>query len=234
MDYLLRDSYHVGVQYGGFDLNRIMSTIRAIPGAGDHPPRLGIAEGGVHAAEALVLARYFMFTQVYFHKTRVAYDVHLRGTLKELLPQGHFPAPVGDQLRQFLNWDDWKVLGMLSDGKGGEHGERLRAREHYRRVYHSPEVPTERDFEWLREVKETLGDRLVAEESASKSWYKTGVPDIPVVSDIDQKTVQPLSEHSNVVANLRGNNQVFLYVRPEDFSSSKSAVEEVMAHGRSA
>lgn len=32
MDYLLRDSYHVGVQYGQFDLNRLIQTIEAISG----------------------------------------------------------------------------------------------------------------------------------------------------------------------------------------------------------
>ena len=78
MDYLLRDSYHAGVQYGRFDLRRVISTMKAVPDPEGGAPRLGISEGGFHSAEALVLARYFMFTQVYFHKTRVACDVHLR------------------------------------------------------------------------------------------------------------------------------------------------------------
>jgi HD superfamily phosphohydrolase len=234
MDYLLRDSYHAGVHYGRFDLNRVISTMCAIPGADDHPPRLGITEGGAHAAEALVLARYFMFTQVYFHKTRVAYDVHLRRALKEVLPGGHFPSPLDEHLRHFLEWDDWKLLGLLSNGKGGEHGQRLACRNHYRRIFYSPEVSTESDFEVLQKAKNNLGKQLVAEEFASKSWYKTGTPDIPVLSDIGAKRVKPLSSHSNVVANLRANNQVFLYVRPEDVSSSKKVVEEVMTNVRSA
>jgi len=234
MDYLLRDSYHAGVQYGRFDLHRLISTIRAIPGAEGHPPRLGIIEGGVHAAEALVLARYFMFTQVYFHKTRVAYDVHLRGAMKELLPNGHFPRPIDGELAQFLLWDDWKVLGLLSDGKGGEHGSRIATRNHYRRIFHTPEVSVEKDLDQLQTVREKLGKLLVAEEPASKSWYKTGMPDIPVVNDIDEKTVRPLSEHSNVVANLKANNQVFLYTKPEDVPKAKKIVGEVMEHARSA
>src|SRR6476646_7128927 len=77
-----------GVQYGRFDLQRVISTMQGIPGRDSGAPRLGISEGGFHSAEALVLARYFMFTQVYFHKTRVACDVHLRGTLKELFLGG--------------------------------------------------------------------------------------------------------------------------------------------------
>lgn len=64
MDYLLRDSHHLGVQYGRFDLHRLINTIRAIP-MGEGSPRLGITKGGLHAAEALVIARYFMFTSAW-------------------------------------------------------------------------------------------------------------------------------------------------------------------------
>jgi HD superfamily phosphohydrolase len=232
MDYLLRDSYHAGVQYGKFDLRRLVATIKAIPRP-DSAPRLGVTEGGVHAAEALLLARYFMFTQVYFHKTRVAYDIHLRGAMKELLPGGLFPRPNDRELREYLAWDDWKVLGLLSEGKGGDHGATLRTRNHYRQVFHTPEVSTSRDLEQLGKVKEKLGKLLVAEEPASKSWYKTGTPDIPVISDIDEKTVNPLSQHSNVVANLRANNQVFLYVKPGDVNKCRKIVGEVMDNARS-
>ena len=173
-----------------------------------------------------------MFTQVYFHKTRVAFDVHLRGALRELLPDGRFPRPTGQELDQFLAWDDWKVLGLLSGGQGGEHGMRLKTRDHYRRIFHTPEVSSEKDLELLEKVKERLGKLLAATEPASKSWYKTGTPDIPVVNDIDEKTVSPLSEKSNVVANLRANNQVFLYVRPQDVAEGKKIVNEVVDNAR--
>src|SRR5205823_2742898 len=92
MDYLLRDSLHTGVDYGRYDWRRLLNTVQIIrmrPRNEEElapEPRLGVAEGGVHAAEALVLARYYMFTQVYFHKTRVAFDHHIRGALQAVLP----------------------------------------------------------------------------------------------------------------------------------------------------
>ena len=227
MDYLLRDSYHAGVQYGRFDLRRLRGTIRAIPGTRDRAARLGISQGGAHAAEGLVLARYFMFTQVYFHKTRVAYDLHLRGALKELLPGGRFPSPAGDQIDGFLRWDDWRVLGLLAHGKGGEHGDRLARRNHYRRIYATPETCTENDLQVLDRVKEKLGPILQAEESAGKSWYKTGKPDIPVVSSLNERDVLPLSHHSTMIANLRANNQVLLYAKPQDVEQASTLIGEV-------
>jgi uncharacterized protein len=227
MDYLLRDSYHAGVQYGKFDLHRLINTIRAIPFQ-DKDPRLGISEGGIHAAEGLVLARYFMFTQVYFHKTRVAYDVHLRTAMKQLLPGGHFPRPAGAGLAEFLQWEDWKVLGLLNGGGGGAHGERIRSRNHFRQVFHTPEAPSADDVEQLHKVKSKLGVLVVAEEHAEKSWYKTGPLDVPVLSDIGSNRVSPLSQHSSVVASMKPNNQVFLYVKPEDVPKTKQIVDEVL------
>ena len=224
MDYLLRDSYHIGVQYGRFDLHRIINTIEAIPGDGGAAPRLGIDEGGWHAAEALVLARYFMFTQVYFHKTRVAFDIHLRGTMRELLPEGRFPAPVGPGLDEYLAWDDWRVLGLLANGSGGEHAERLRTRSQFRRVYETPEVCTLNDMEELQHVKALLGSLLAAEEFAAKSWYKMRPSEeIQVISERERKPA-PLSKYSNVIANLKSSDQVFLYVRPEDVEAAEEAI----------
>jgi HD superfamily phosphohydrolase len=232
MDYLLRDSYHSGVQYGKFDLNRIINTVLAIPSARGRAPRLGFAEGGWHAAEGLVLARYFMFTQVYFHKTRVAYDIHLRGALSELLPGRKLPRPVGNDLKDFLGWDDWKVLGLLADGQGGEHGKRLVERNHYRLAFGTPEISSSADVAYLEKLKEKLGDRIVSEEEAAKSWYKTGSPDIPIVSDVDPKTVLPLSKFSNMVRSMKANNQILLYVKPEDAEFANAIVREVAENER--
>lgn len=225
MDYLLRDSHHAGVGYGRFDLHRLISTIQAIPGTNDRPPRLGISEGGWHAAEALVLARYLMFTQVYFHKTRVAFDIHLRGALKELLPNGQFPKPDEKELEEYLKWDDWRVLGRLANGDGGEHGHRLACRKHYRRIYATNEVCTDEEMTELEKVKSALGPMLACEESANKSWYKTGTTDIAVISDTRAKKVAPLSQYSSVIASMKSNNQTLLYVKPEIADKARAVVE---------
>jgi HD superfamily phosphohydrolase len=178
MDYLLRDSLHAGVDYGRYDWRRLLNTVEVVmvpEGEGGEQRqglRLGVAEGGVQAAEALVLARYFMFTQVYFHKTRVAFDHHLKHALAAMLPGGQFPPPAPEQLREYLAWDDWRVLGMLADGGGGEHGGRIAQRAHFREIYHTPESPNAEDLAELARVREGLGGLLQAEESAGKSWYK--------------------------------------------------------------
>ncbi len=229
MDYLLRDSHHAGVHYGRFDLHRLISTVVAIPGTDNEPPKLGIEEGGWHAAEALILARYFMFTQVYFHKTRVAYDIHLLGALKEILPGGLFPKPVGSDLNAFLKWDDWRVLGALADGKGGEHGNRLCSRKHFRMIYETAEVQTGKDRAALAKVRDGLGNLIVAEMPAAKSWYKADDTDIAVFHNgPDGTRVAPLSVYSNVVRNLGKNDRVFLYCRPEEMEQAAKKLGGVL------
>ena len=152
--------------------------------------------------------------------------MHLREALKLFLPEGLFPSPIEADLDKYLAWDDWRVLGLLADGKGGEHGERLASRKHFRNVYHTPEVSTLADLEFLSKVKEALGDLIVAEESASKSWYKTGTPDIPVIRET--KKIEPLSNLSSVLAGLKANNQVLLYSRPENAEEARRKIDEVL------
>lgn len=228
IDYLQRDSLHAGVDYGKFDWRRLVNSVEVVPRPEGRGPGLGVSEGGYHAAEGLVLARYFMFTQVYFHKTRMAYDHHLQEALKLILPGGCFPAPVGQGLEDFLKWDDWRVLGALANGEGGDHGRRLAERDHFREAYHTPEVPGPEDIATLGRVRKELGVIVQAEQKAEKSWYKVGIPDIPVRSDNPGRSVRPLSAFSNMLAQLRPSGLVILYCRREDADRARQIVENTM------
>ena len=231
MDYLLRDSIHLGVQYGRFDLDRIVSTICVTAGGEEErtDPRLAVAEGGLHAAIGLVLARYYMFTQVYFHKTRVAYDTHLREALSNMLPGGVFPSPLADDLNKYMEWDDWLVLGKLAAGSGGPHGDRLRNRSHYREIMHTNESPELTELKRLDRIKTELGQLVVAEVLSAKSWYKTGEPDIPIITNSPDLTVTPLSTLSPVIEQLKlaPHRQVRLYAVPERITEARSAVKAI-------
>lgn len=73
-DYLLRDAHMTGVRYGLFDLDWLLRSLRFSPTTAGQPPRFAI-DGlkGLPAIEGFVLARRFMFEQVYLHKaTRAA------------------------------------------------------------------------------------------------------------------------------------------------------------------
>ena len=70
LDYLRRDSYHIGVAYGQFDFSRILHTLTATPKGS----RICISKKGKDALENYRLARYLMHVQVYTHHARLAAD----------------------------------------------------------------------------------------------------------------------------------------------------------------
>ena len=98
---------------------------------------LGLDIGGIHSAEALVLARYFMYTQVYFHDVRRAYDLHLKDFLQAWLPDGKFPCDWNEMLR----YTDHEVLVDLRKASASADHQhhtlagRMMSRRHFRTIY---------------------------------------------------------------------------------------------------
>jgi HD superfamily phosphohydrolase len=87
MDYLLRDSLMTGAKYGIYDLEWIINAL-AIDEAAD---RIYVQARGIYAVEEYLQARYYMFRQVYFHRTLRSAEAVLRSIIRralELLDQG--------------------------------------------------------------------------------------------------------------------------------------------------
>ena len=81
MDYLLRDSLMTGAKYGLYDLEWIINALQ-IDEAGD---RVYVAARGIYAVEEYLQARYYMFRQVYFHRTLRSAEAVLRSALRRAL-----------------------------------------------------------------------------------------------------------------------------------------------------
>ena len=78
MDYLLRDSLMTGAKYGIYDLEWIINAL-AIDEEHD---RIYVAARGLYAVEEYLQARYYMFRQVYFHRTLRSAEAVLRSILR--------------------------------------------------------------------------------------------------------------------------------------------------------
>ncbi|PZD94880.1 hypothetical protein DNH61_16005 [Paenibacillus sambharensis] len=72
MDYLLRDAYYTGVNYGTFDLDRILRVLRP------YRDKIVVKESGMHAVEDYLMSRYQMYWQVYFHPVTRSSEIILR------------------------------------------------------------------------------------------------------------------------------------------------------------
>ena len=136
IDYLLRDSWHAGVAYGRFDPDRLIDGLRLVIDPDTQDIVLALDNGGIHAAEALLLARYFMYTQVYFHDVRRVYDQHLQDFLVAWLPGGKFPT----NWEELIKITDNEVLVAMSQALADpadphyELAARVMKRQHFRTV----------------------------------------------------------------------------------------------------
>ena len=111
MDYLLRDSYYCGVNYGKYDLNRLLSSLNVYYDPNENIMQLAVERGGIHAFEEFVIARYFMFIQVYFHKTRRYLDKLLVESILNVLPGSKYP----ENVHEYLRWDDLTVIDKIKE-----------------------------------------------------------------------------------------------------------------------
>ena len=141
IDYLLRDAYHAGVAYGRFDHSRLIETVRILPREEiqSQEPDLGVTLGGLQSAESLLWARYFMYTQLYFHPVRRIYDIHLKEFLQAWLPDGRFSTDLADHLQMT---DNEVLSGLWAAAidpahKASIHAQRITARRHFRMLYES-------------------------------------------------------------------------------------------------
>lgn len=231
MDYLLRDALHAGVQYGRYDLDRVLHTVRLCPDPETEGHHIGVEEDGVHAIEGLLIARFMMFTQIYFHKTRTIYDYHLVKFLRFVLDSEVFPPPT--RIADYLAWDDWRVLGLLAQGKGDVHGEALRARQHYRMVYSTAEIASAEELEAVEDLADTLVAHECVTRDAEKSWYKSGSEEIKVWrTSGGVRQAVPLQALSPVVKGLIKVNERRLYVPSAERSAAAAEVQRWMDRRR--
>ncbi|MGC8495623.1 MAG: HD domain-containing protein [Candidatus Micrarchaeia archaeon] len=134
IDYLLRDSYYTGVAYGMIDYHRIKSKIASYKG------KMAIHEQGVTASESLLIARYFMFKNVYMHHANIIADRMFEKAVEKAIESGKLSA------KEFSRMDDESAMHFLLNDKSSSviaarlHSRRLFKRAFYGEIYKSARI----------------------------------------------------------------------------------------------
>lgn len=76
LDYLKRDSFYTGVAEGNINAERLITMLNVVDN------RLVVEEKGIYSVEKFLMARRFMYWQVYLHKTGIVAEQLLIRTLK--------------------------------------------------------------------------------------------------------------------------------------------------------
>jgi hypothetical protein len=103
MDYVLRDSYMCGVAVGPIDIERIVYySFFSEKG-------LTLDRGGIQAFMMFLNARFYMYTNVYYHRTTRGIDLHLKEIFRETMRQV-FPHDLRKDITPYLTLTEWTLL----------------------------------------------------------------------------------------------------------------------------
>jgi len=133
LDYLKRDSFYTGVSEGNINTQRILSTLNVLD------DELVLDEKGIYSIEHYLVARMFMYWQVYYHKaavlaenllikimnrakTLVSQNVEVEASenLKYFLYRESSTEATEEDIARFMELDDTDVLQAIKSWKNHE------------------------------------------------------------------------------------------------------------------
>lgn len=165
MDYLQRDSFYTGVNYGRYDIEWILQNLLAAER--DGKAVLALSRAAVFAFEDFLLSRYHMFLSVYYHHTSVSFDWMLRRYYEE--SPGEFEIPAEPDA--FLLCDDVSLWWTLRRSHN-RWAERIVSRRGYRRVAQFTERDTDYDLKAISLALTAAGvDHFTLESRGVLSRY---------------------------------------------------------------
>jgi hypothetical protein len=243
-DYLLRDAHATGVGYGKYDLDWLLRSLRFTPVASEKEvPALAIdGAKGLPAIEAFILARLFMFQQVYLHKATRSAEWMIRTILARAAiciadgarlpqtPRAIEQAAYGEPLLlgDYLELDDAAITVAMhawedaKDATLADLSKRVRARALFKTLElfgeQSSPAGRARVLATAREVATSRGfdaDYYVGLDVAEDTPF--GAEADPLMVIFAKGPPRPLSDVSFILARLAGQvmSRVRLIIAPE-------------------
>ncbi|HEY2991220.1 MAG TPA: HD domain-containing protein [Methylomirabilota bacterium] len=117
MDYVLRDSYMCGIAVGPIDVQRIMYySFFSEKG-------LTLNRAGLGAFVMFLNARFYMYTNVYYHRTTRGIDLHLKEIFRDTMRIA-FPYDLRKELHPYLHLTEWTLLEEVGRWHDADDAER--------------------------------------------------------------------------------------------------------------
>jgi HD superfamily phosphohydrolase len=127
MDYVLRDSYMCGVAVGPIDIERIMYySFFSEKG-------LTLDRGGIQAFIMFLNARFYLYTNVYYHRTTRGIDLHLKDIFRDTM-RLIFPHDLNKELHPYLHMTEWTLLEEVGRWEHAEDGDRRALGREWRQI----------------------------------------------------------------------------------------------------
>lgn len=218
MDFIVRDTYHTGAEYGFIDVYRL---IHALDLLGEN---LAVELGALSALEAFVIARIESFKSIYFHRVGRAAQIMLSMAMEranEELRLTAFRTP-----EEYLALDDYTIWGALKKCPASNEiinsleNRRMLKCAYERTFYERADMISElfRQESYRNHIREEIAHEAGVELDAviidvptvpSVPYHHAvllGSTEIPVFSrsSAGEKKLQRLSESSKIFETLKG------------------------------
>ncbi|HEV8309046.1 MAG TPA: HD domain-containing protein [Methylomirabilota bacterium] len=159
LDYVLRDSYMCGVPVGA-DLERIVYYSFFTPEG------LTLDRAGTQALIMFLTARYYMYTNVYYHRTTRAIDLHLKEIFRPTM-QIVFPWDLRKDLHPYLHLTEWTLLEEVGRWHDASDPERRALGQEWREIL-------DRRLKWRMVREEVLDDSMIKVWAVMRPEYVAG------------------------------------------------------------
>jgi HD superfamily phosphohydrolase len=189
MDYVLRDSYMCGVAVGPIDIERIIYySFFSEKG-------LTLDRSGLQAFTMFLNARFYMYTNVYYHRTTRGIDLHLKEIFRDTMRIA-FPYDLRKDLHPYLHLTEWTLLEDVGRWHDADDAERRTLGIEWRHVL-------DRRLKWRMAGEEVL-DQFEARKGQSflnsdevekrvKSFLPPRLRDFPFRIDMALQDPRPLN-----------------------------------------
>jgi hypothetical protein len=242
-DFIVRDTYHTGAEYGFIDIFRLIHTLDVWEG------NLAVDLGALSALESLIIARIESFRSIYFHRVGRAAQIMLAMAMEKAndeLGLTSFKTP-----EEYLAMDDYTVWTMLKNCKKSsgiirnlERRKMLKCA--YERTFYEKDAMVSNIFS--REANRRQLQIDIAKEA--KVDTEAVIIDVPTVPSVPnhhsvlmesmeipvfyktqkgERIPQRLSEISKIFETLRGFiNILRVYAEEEDREKVSAAASEIL------
>jgi hypothetical protein len=243
LDFIVRDTYHTGAEYGNVDVFRLIHMLDALDGG------LAVDAGALSALESFILARIESFKSIYFHRVSRAAQIMLATAMekaKDELGLVSFKTP-----EEYLSLNDYTVWTRLKlcdkSRKIMENLERRRLLKcAYDQTFHVKDQAISKLFS-AEEIRNEMRDKIAEKAEVNPQFVVIDVPTLPSVpyhhsalmepmeipvfhkTKDGRKVPQRLSELSRIFEALRGFiNVIRVYTEEKHRVEVGEAAEKVL------
>lgn len=227
MDYLERDSYFCGTNYGKFDLHWMLTNLSYHLVGGR--AYLALNRRALYTFDDFLLSRHHMHLMVYFHHKSIIFEEMLIRYLNS--PECKFFVPA--DIDQYTSYTDYKLFEHLSQSPNG-WAQRISKRKPFRMLIELHSTEESPRPENMKSALEGLGiDVIWASSKARLSKYHSGNPEdraapIFVVDQYDRwDKPAPIDQSTEIFHKYEGTRIIDrLYVAPEHFRDAEQLLAD--------